>query len=253
MQMTRYRWISLVTATLLGFLVASVTRGYTIVLKDGTQLEARNEFTVTDGVARIELINGNVISIQADEIDLEKTHDFNARNLGSTVAIEGSETVPHESGIHPNRSLDDLLRQRKAAGQDARGIQQPRMPRTPSGYPDLTQLRRESYTGEAADSLQRSLSDAGIEVFRLFEGTAADRVLIEIQTSDEAAVFAALLATARAFSEVVPGSPLTTLELLMVTPGQKRAGQFEIGEDAARVLNEGALSPADFFMQYVEF
>ena len=77
-------------------------------------------------------------------------------------------------------------------------------------------------------------------------------MLVEIQTSDEEAVFASLLATARAFEEVAAESSVEALELLMMTPGKKRAGQFEIDADAARVLSEGILSPADFFMQYVQ-
>ena len=99
----------------------------------------------------------------------------------------------------------------------------------------------------------KTLSDSGIDLVRFFQGTAPDRVLVEIQTSDEEAVFAALLATARAFEDVAADASISALELLMMTPGKKRAGQFEIEADASRVLNEGVLSPADFFMQYVQF
>lgn len=52
-------------------------RSYTIVLKDGTQYQARGPYTTKAALAVIALANGQLVSVRSDAIDAEKTRAAN--------------------------------------------------------------------------------------------------------------------------------------------------------------------------------
>ena len=66
---------------LLGLLAAAslllATAAYTIVLKDGSTLVAKEKYTVQNGRAIITLLNGTQTFVPADRIDVKRTEQAN--------------------------------------------------------------------------------------------------------------------------------------------------------------------------------
>ena len=95
----------------------------------------------------------------------------------------------------------------------------------------------------------------GIERVGLYEGTAPGRVLVDVTTNSEGAVFQALNAAAEALLALEARNPgaVSELELYMATERRQRAGQFLLTPERARELAGKQVDVATFFLKYVQF
>src|SRR5262249_39547789 len=122
--------------TVLALLTVGPLFAYTIYLKDGSSIQAKEKYTIAGDRAVITLQNGTQTFVPAKQIDVARTEQANVNDYGSAVVIDDSKQAPQaaQPSPAPRKTLADLI-QNKAA-----------VPRP------LPQARRETRGGTAAPS-----------------------------------------------------------------------------------------------------
>jgi hypothetical protein len=255
--------LRLLAAAALLCLAAAPLLAYTIYLKDGSKLVARDKHRIVGDQAIIVLPNGTQTSIAASEIDVARTEQANRVNYGTAVEIEGGRTgeVQAPAPVKERPKLQDLIASRRGLppepqprrAAETTGAAPPS--RTSGGHTDLATLPRAQLDrmGLAAD-LQTAFRGRGVEEVTVYRGTAPDRPLVEITTNSEAAIFRALEASAAVLLEQRQrGVRLGGLELLMMSSARERAGQFTLTPELASELADDRVEASAFFVRHVQF
>lgn len=255
---------------LAGLLLAAVTAAplaaYTIYLKDGTQMVAKEKYRIENGRAIITLPSGTQTFLDASEIDVPRTEQANRTNLGTAVLVDGGQAteLSRATPPPPKPQLSDLIAARQAGQlrelpEQRRTAQPARAPVsvTAAGYKDLLTFPRTPYGDPAIPVVFSALfHNTGADGVQFFQGTAAKRLLVEAITPSEASVFRTLLATATgllAAREKHGAGALEAVELVMTTPQRSRAGQFLITPDDAAGLLGRQLDVSDYYVRNVQF
>lgn len=254
----------LAAAALLAMLAAPLA-AYTIYLKDGSRLVAKEKYRVENGRAIITLQNGTQTFIAAAEIDVARTESANQGNYGTAVVLEDGKvtTAPKPAEPPPAKpTLSDLIASRGAAPRERPEARRPgpdtkAAARTPAGNVDLRAVPRAPFAQlELAAEIQQLYRAQGIqEDVAIFRGTQADRPLIEITTNSEASIFRALEASAKVLGQVRQRQPrrVAAFEILMMTAARDRAGQFLLTAELASELGGEHADTAAFFVKHVQF
>jgi hypothetical protein len=250
----------LASATLL-----MATAAYTIILKDGSSVVAKQKYTIDNGRAIITLLNGTQTFMPLDRIDIPRTEAANKAGYGNGVVIPGS---PQDAGTVPaqpqkDQTLGDLITKKGAGPRDVpttrRGKDQAangRVLKTKAGYTDLVALARRPYShADLTVTLQQFFHGQGLDDVEIFEGTSGDRPLIEISTNSEGSVFKALNSAAAGLLQIRDSFPnrVTAFEVLLTTPTRERAGQFVLTPEMASELVAKKVEVAAFFIKNVQF
>lgn len=252
---------------LLLLLAAGPAAAYTIFLKDGSTLNAREKYRVVGDKAQIVLPSGARTVLPLADIDVPRTERGNASDFGNALIMEGPAAGPTPTPADQGPRLSDVAASRRAPGlpparaaagpaaapQAARGSA---LERTGTGEVDLMRVQRTPLGRVAVGSrLAEVMRGKGIERVSLYEGTAPGRVLVDVTTSSEGAVFQALNAAAEALLAVEAQDPgaVSELELYMATERRQRAGQFLLTTERARELVGKQVDVATFFLKYVQF
>ena len=250
-------------AAVLLALCAGPLAAYTIWLKDGTSIAARGPYEVKKGKAIIILINGEQSSIDASQIDAARTtaanqgKDYNTTELGTTRVVPGQEVLPP-----PDKSLTDLIAKHRPSTRQLPSAKRAGEPvpgqtvRSGAGYLDLASLPRVPYArAEVVADLQPFFRSQGLDDVEILNGSQPDRLLIEVTTGSEAAVFQGLNAGANALLRVRERFPqaIAAVELLMKTPGREKAGQFVLTPETAAALVAKKIEAPAFFVANVQF
>ncbi|MFL6263174.1 MAG: hypothetical protein ACJ76Y_26050 [Thermoanaerobaculia bacterium] len=238
---------------------------YTIVLKDGSTLVAKEKYTVQNGRAIITLLNGTQTFVAADQIDVKRTEQMNRLGVGNGVVIPGS---PQDVGTVPaqprkDETLADLIHKRGAGTREVPGNKRQKdepaagkLLKTKAGYNDLSTLPRKPYAhADVTAELQQFFHAQGFDAVEIYEGTQADRPLIEISTNSEGSVFKALNTAATGLLKVRDTFPnrLSAFEVLLTTPANERAGQFTLTPEMAAELVAKKVDVAFFYVRNVQF
>ncbi len=239
---------------------------YTIVLKDGHTLVAKEKYTVQNGRAIITLLNGTQTFVPVGQIDVPKTEQANKLGLGTGVLIPGS---PQDIGTVPaqprkDETLADLIHKQGAGPRDVPGNkrqtkEQPaagRLVKTKAGYNDLAAFPRKPYSqADVTVQLQQFFRAQGFDQVEIWEGTQSDRPLIEITTNSEGSVFKALSTAANALLQVrsTAANRVAAFQVLLTTPARERAGQFELTPEMATDLVSKKVDVTAFFVKNVQF
>jgi hypothetical protein len=94
----------------------------------------------------------------------------------------------------------------------------------------------------------------GLDDATAYQGTQANRVLIDIVTGTRGEVFKALESCAAMLIDLRAQWPeVRGLELAMATGTRSRAGQFVLTPEHAEDLKNGGTTPADYFVSNVLF
>ncbi len=250
-------------AAVLLALCAGPLAAYTVWLKDGTSIAARGPYEVKKGKAIITLTNGEQSSIDASQIDAARTaaanqgKDYNTTELGTTRVVPGQETLPP-----PDRSLNDLIATHRPSTRQLPSAKRAGEPtpgqtvRSKAGYLDLATLPHVPYArAEVVADLQPFLRSQGLDEVEILNGSQPDRLLIEVTTGSEAAVFQGLNAGANALLRLRERFPqaIAAVEILMKTPAREKAGQFVLTPEAAAALVAKKIDPPAFFVANVQF
>jgi hypothetical protein len=249
---------------LLAFCLATPSLAYTIYLKDGSQLNARDKYVVRDGKAIITLQNGTRVSYDASQIDVARTEEANQNDYGSAVILDEGKPAPRRPApVEQKTTITDLIN-RKRTG--LRGIPESRRPvqapnegdvvRTPGGYLDLVAWPRNAYPDvDLAGELQRQFRAQQIETVNVYSGPGEKAPLVEVETNTEASIFRAVAVACNALLEIRKSRPaaLEELNLLLINSRNERAGQFQISPEMAQALLGRRIEISAFYVAYVQF
>jgi hypothetical protein len=253
--------------TILLFLIAAplLAGGYTIYLKDGSRLVAKNKYRIENGRAIITLPNGTQTFVAASQIDVRRTDEANKDGYGGAVVLPGT---PQDVGAAPaeppkDKTLADLIASRTAAPRELPGSRRDkaepapgRLGKTKAGYLDFATVARKPLAHpDLTAELQQFFHSQGTDEVEMYQGTRADQPLLEITTNSEASVFKALNTAANALLRIRDLHPdqVSAFELLLTTPGRERAGQFVLTPEMAADLVSRKVEVGTFFVRHVQF
>lgn len=246
-------------------LVALPASAYTIYLKDGSRLIAKEKHRIEDGKAIIVLQNGTRTFIEASEIDVERTEQANLGDYGTALIIENGQLV--EAQIKPTEQKQQRLTDvaskadsgalvRPQARRQATSVPTESQQRVETGAVDLTTYPRAPYSEmEISGEATRFLRTLGVEGVQIYQGSDPTRLFLEITTNSEAAVFRGLDAAADTLLHLRNRYPeqVQSLEVLMSTAERDRAGQFHITRELAVALADDEVDASEFFIANVQF
>lgn len=252
----------LLLAALVAVLTTAPLAAYTVVLKDGSTIQAKVKYQVQGDRAVITLPNGTQTFVRANQIDVARTEQANKLDYGTAVVLRGdpSSAAPAPPPAQGKRLSDLIARDQavpRALPEIRRETKREAAPvgRTTSGFSDLAGLPRKPFSPlEAASGLQQFFRGQQIEEVAIYQGTQAGRPLLEVTTNSEAAVFRALTVSSNALLHVRETHPgIEALELLLVTPTKERAGQFVLTPQMAAELVAKKVEVSAFFLDHVQF
>jgi hypothetical protein len=255
------RTIPTIRALALALLLAAPAAAYTVFLRDGSKIAAREEYVIEGDKAIITLQNGTRTSISASEIDVERTRRANQTALGAAELLDDGSTtaLPTTAAPPPKRErLSDLIAKRDARNQSQLSLPAEPERETVSKGPvaDYRQLPPRPFaSSEVAEEVQRLFRAQGVDQLVVRQGSRPDHLLLEVTANSEAAVFRSLEVAASSLLHLVdlyPGE-VRALELALETFERESAGQFLISADAARLLTERGMEPSTFFVRQVRF
>jgi hypothetical protein len=239
---------------------------YTIYLKDGSRVVAKEKYTVQGDKAYIVLPSGTRTVIDANQIDVPRTDEANQADYGTALVLEGGEVkemtkpaaAPHRktladliaSGASAPRELPEA-RRKSDTEEGPEGFT-----RTPGGFVDLLSVPRRPFGNlEIATALMQLFHGQGIDQVEIYQGTSGGRPLLDVTTNSEAAVFRALAVTCSALLHLRDrfDGRIEGVELVMTTPSRDRAGQFVLTPDTARQLMSKQVDIQTFYMAHVQF
>jgi hypothetical protein len=248
--------------TVLALLISAPLAAYTIYLKDGRTIKSKDKPRIVNGRALVILLNGTEAAFDAKEIDSARTEEMNKKNLGAAEIIESSP-VPAEAAPQatqrPSRLTDLAARgvgPRDAPARRDAAASSERTARAATGFPDLLTAPRTPFADAAvASELRTFFLGQKVEGAAIYQGTQSGRPLAEITTSSEGSVFKALSVGANAVLHIRGRFPqaVSGLEILMVTPGGERAGQFVLTPEMAEELVAKRVSLVAFYLENVQF
>lgn len=259
------RFKALFTALII-VMTAAPTFAYSIYLKDGSRLIAREKFRIEDGRAIIVLQNGTQTFIDISEIDVPRTEEANQSRYGTAFVIEDGKLVEAPvSKVEEKQSLIDVSRRsgtqagtrptatRPSAATDGAESD---IRKTASGVVDLAVFPRAPYRDlEVSAETSRFLRALGLNEFQIFQGTDSRRAFLEMTANSESSVFRGLEAAADTLLHLQNqyADQVQALEILMITSGRERAGQFVLTSENATELAEKSRDTTTFFIENVQF
>jgi hypothetical protein len=227
-------------------LLSSIASAYVIKLKDGSLIFARIKYTVKGDRAIVTLENGTVTAMKLELIDVEGSDKYNAENFGNVVAIdtpEGHKPTPIPSAGPAAPRLQDYIKDKK-----------PRMG-LPSSASDKSSTDASGPSFQPVDANLQSafakiFDGAGITQYRLTSFRGKTGLLVTANTEEQ--VFNALSAAARALSDPSSrGNPIT-IKIILTTSSGDAAGTLDMSPEQARLMVNGQVTAADFFVKNVE-
>ena len=235
---------SLLLAVLAFVLAASSALAYVVKLKDGSLIFARVKYTVKGDKAIITLENGTVTAIKLDQVDVEGSDQYNKENFGNVVALDTPDSrkpTAAPSAVAVPR-LQDYIKEKK-----------PRMGLPPSPS-EKASVDGEGPSFQAVDANLQSafakvFDGAGITQYKLTNFRGKTRLLVTANT--EEAVFNAMNAAARALSDPSSRGVPVTIQIILTTSSGESGGTLEMSPEQARLLVNGQVSAADFFVKNV--
>lgn len=262
-------------AALLFVLLAVPGFAYTVILKDGSKVQAKKKYRISGKNAVITLVNGSESFLPLAEIDIPASDRANQNDYGGTAVVidsgkpEAGTTAPPANA--PRGSLADLIKSRDVstrlpepsvrpkgsgmstgAGTPSAGLSSRPSPSARFEPPTAKSSRRPFTNAAVADALAAYLRGQGIEEFRLYAGSKGGRVLLEATAASEASAFKALTVAANALLEI-KSPEVSALELSMETPSGERAGTFLITPEQATALAANKIEVSAFYVQNVQF
>lgn len=246
---------------------------YTIYLKDGSTLQAREKYKQQGSTALITLPSGAQSTLPMAQIDVERTQRGNATDFGNaTVMEEPAAPKPATEQKPKGASLAELAAQRRVApmptgpstttsapaperaavAEPARGT----VPKTPAGFVDFFHTPRSPVSRtELQAAVAELLRAHGVANAGVYAGSQSRRVLVEVPVNSEGAVFQAIGATAQALLglEAKGIRNIDAIELFLATDHRQRAGQFLITPERAHELVGKKIDLTQFYVRYVEF
>lgn len=232
-----------VFAALVLAFAASPLLAYTVKLKDGSIIFARSKYDVRGKKAIITLQNGTVTSVDLELIDVPGTDQYNKDNLGNVLVIEpGTEKQPSVSTVPTpaTASLQEVIRRKKMT------LGAPTL--RPGSEVNATTAQQQ-VDMQVEQTFRKVLDGANINQYRLTNSKGKVRFLATANT--EEAVFNAVSAAARALSELGSRGKDVGVEIVLTTSSGESGGNLEMTPEQARLLVNGNVTVAEFYVKNV--
>lgn len=228
-------------AFLLALGIAAPLFAYNVKLKDGSIIFARQKYEVKGKKAIITLQNGTVTSYDLDQIDIPGTDQYNKDNPGNVLVID---TASEKTNIalptpNPTTSLQDVIRKKKV-----------KLEAPTSRSAEVNQATAAQQVDSQVElAFRKVLDGAGIAQYRLTNLHGKVRFLATANT--EEAVFNTLSAVARALADLGSKGKDVNVEIVLTTSSGDSGGNFEMNAEQARLLVNGNIPVAEFFLKHV--
>jgi len=232
-----------VFAALVLAFAASPLLAYTVKLKDGSIIFARSKYDVRGKKAIITLQNGTVTSVDLELIDVPGTDQYNKDNLGNVLVIEpGQEKQPSVSTVPTpaTASLQEVIRRKKLTLG---------APTLRPGSDVNAATAQQQVDMQVEQTFRRVLDGANINQYRLTNSKGKVRFLATANT--EEAVFNTVSAAARALAELGSRGKDVAVEIVLTTSSGESGGNLEMTPEQARLLVNGNVTVAEFYVKNV--
>lgn len=251
--------------TLIASLITGPVLAYTIVLKDGSTIIARQKYRVEGERAIITLQNGTQTFLALKEIDVARTDSLNQNNYGSAVVLESNGELSQEriAPQPPKKTITDVASSSRSEltrppmrRRSARGSNGSSSLRTASGNLDLSTLPASDFGDPEITQLIRShFASRNITNVQILKGSRSGRLLLTVQTDSEGEVFRSLALAATALEMIGQqhAGRVSAIELLMTTSDGGQAGQFLLTPQNVRPLLDGDVEVPQFYVDQVRF
>jgi hypothetical protein len=232
-----------VFAALVLAFAASPLLAYTVKLKDGSIIFARSKYDVRGKKAIITLQNGTVTSVDLELIDVPGTDQYNKDNLGNVLVIEPGTEKQQSVSIVPTpatASLQEVIRRKKLTLG---------APTLRPGSEVNAATAQQQVDMQVEQTFRKVLDGANINQYRLTNSKGKVRFLATANT--EEAVFNAVSAAARALAELGSRGKDVGVEIVLTTSGGESGGNLEMTPEQARLLVNGNVTVAEFYVKNV--
>ena len=218
---------------------------YYIVLKDGTQIRARQKWTVSGGKAIVQLEGGGTMTLDPTAIDVAKSEETTKMGGGSVFSTAGQTTAtapqpqaqPGLGGAYKLRKLPTDASQNTSPATNTAPVP------TPSG-PQLS--------SEVLNNFERAYENVGIFEHKIVS-TGAHSLRAELTADNEEKVFNAISATSFLImrNAGVSGAQVDEVELFMKTTTGGSSGRFQMTRSDAAALDGKTLTREEYFIRKV--
>lgn len=251
--------IHLAQIAIVGLLVAgSAEAAFTVYLKDGSTLQARQPYTVDGDTAVIVLENGTSAALPLAEIDVERTRRSNEGGLAGTKVLRDGRFVEMEEAAPPppqRETLGSMI----STGRAVASASEPDAPGAGAGRTGeeaaAGEPARRPYSDEALTrAIREAFTELQVEQVEVLQG-ADGAPLLEVVADSEAAVFRGLRVAARVLGAVLAARPgqVPAFDLHFTTSQGQQAGTFRMTPDQADALDQRRLDPSEYYVRYVQF
>lgn len=232
-------------------------QAYTIVLRDGSTIQARDRYRVQGERALITLQNGTETFLGMSEIDVEKTAQVNRDGYEGAVVL-ADPSADAQVGAPPTARPDMTDAASSAPATPATERDAPTAPERPrvtaTGNLDFSTLPRTPYPdARVVQLLGRHFRGQRLTAVDILRGSRDDRVLVSVTVGSEGEVFRAIALAATGLGALSEAghADVTTIELVMRTADDGDAGQFLLTADLVAPLVAGETEISDFYVRNV--
>jgi len=242
---------------------------YTIYLKDGSRLIAREKYTVEGDLAILYQPSGTKSSIPFAQIDIKRTEQANIGNLSATAfVIEGGQATEVKKDakpvvVHPR--IQDLIK------SDEAGIRSDRTgARATSLLPEAamkkddtakkpggTKAGTRAPLGDVAlaGEIRGFVTARGVTGVEVYSGPNPSWPLLVYSTGSEGAVFKALLTGANALLHFqgTHSAQVQGVEIVCETSDGGSGGRFSLTPKQASEIVSGRIEITRFYIENVQF
>lgn len=226
---------------------------YTIVLRDGSTIQARGKYRVDGERALITLQNGTETFLSLSEIDVEETEAVNRDGYEGAMVVENPEGDT-EVGAPP-AAPPDMTDAATPVAATSTAEAAPGRPRvTAAGNLDFATLPRAPYPdSRVVQLLDRHFRGQRLTAVDVLRGSRDDRVLLSVTVGSEGEVFRAIALAATGLGTLAEAghTQVESIELLMRTAADGDAGQFLLTPELVAPLVEGETEISDFYVRNV--
>jgi len=236
------------SVAILAVLIAtqSFAASYWVVMKGGARYEAKSKWTLVNGKAVITLVNGNILSVDPNAIDVAKSEEVTRLGGGSLIGVEQTPITATEK----QSTLGSAIKLRALPSSTA-GASAPPKP------PVETPIPVGPGGGLGSDVLgkfERAFENVGIfEHTVVSTGPHSLRADLTADTEDK--VFNTLTAVSflMMHNAGIPGVQIDSVDLFMKTTTGGAAGRFHVTRDDAKALEARTITPEAYFVLKVLF
>lgn len=237
------RKIWIVVALAIVIAVPSFAASYWVVLNDGTRYEAKTKWSVANGKAVLNLVNGTVLTLDPSSINVAKSEEMTRLGGGSLFGVEQLPTT----STTKSSQLGTSIRLRNLPASQPAGAATPAQPPPPIQAGPLL-------GAEVLGKFERAYENVGIFEHKLV-ATGPHSLRADLTADTEDKVFTTLSATAFLMvrNAGIHGVQIDAADLFMKTTTGAAAGRFHLTLEEAQAIESKAITPQTYFIQKVLF